>query len=222
MSYQVASKAPLEPYQFAAPRKTQYVRREPSGVRFSWSLPWDVADRLHAVADLYDVGWQQLAVAIICEWIGQNAPYAVRPPGDWPWWDRTREVIPNGVAVEERPDDAKPYRGKRGPRGGARLPNPPFAEIRMRRGYTTLELARYAGVSPYTVRCLEKGGAPMKRVTVGQLVKVADALGVAVVDLIPGFKYSPKAWRKREAKVRPGEEHLAAERGAVVAEREID
>jgi transcriptional regulator with XRE-family HTH domain len=218
MSYGLASSTRLDAYPYPERPKRRYERRERSGVHVSWALPPDIADRLHAVAELYGVGWQQLGVAILCEWVGQNAPYAVRPPGDWPWWDRTREVIPNGVVVEERADDAKPRpKVPRRPRRES-----PFGELRMRRGYTTLELARYAGVSPYTVRCLEKGGAPMKRVTVGQLVKVADALGVAVVDLIPGFKYSPKAWRKREAKVRPGEEHLAAERGAVVAEREID
>lgn len=154
----------------------------------------------------------------MCEWVGQNVPYAVRPPGDWPWWDRTRDRVYYGVRMPVREDDAVPV-----PEKGARpVRVSAFGEIRMRRGFTHVALARYAGVSLYTVRMLERGGASMRRCSIGQLVKVADALGVAASDLVPGLTYGPKAWRKRAAKVRPGEHDQAAARGAVVPEREID
>jgi DeoR/GlpR family transcriptional regulator of sugar metabolism len=87
-------------------------------------------------------------------------------------------------------------------------------------------LARYAGVSQDTVRRLDQLTRTVLLVKVGDVVRVADALGCAPIALLPGLRYSAVDYRHREAVVRAAEreagadvEALIVERGAQVAER---
>jgi transcriptional regulator with XRE-family HTH domain len=88
-------------------------------------------------------------------------------------------------------------------------------------------LARFAGVSIDTVRRLDRLNRNVTKVTIGDAVRVADALGCSVLALLPGLRYSAKEYRHREAVVRAAEresgadvEALIVERGAQVPERE--
>jgi hypothetical protein len=80
-----------------------------------------------------------------------------------------------------------------------------------------VELSRYAGVPLVAVTRLERLRASAAHLTVGQIVRVADALRVAPLDLVPGLAVSAVQWRRREAVARAGDDPVEA--GLLVAER---
>jgi transcriptional regulator with XRE-family HTH domain len=100
----------------------------------------------------------------------------------------------------------------------------PLAKMRAEAEMSREQVARYAGVSMATVKRLEQLGRDAGKVVLGDVVKVADALGCSPLDIVPGMRYSARAYRHREALVRGAKEReradaLLVERGAQVAER---
>jgi transcriptional regulator with XRE-family HTH domain len=81
----------------------------------------------------------------------------------------------------------------------------PLAEIRQARGLRQVDLAALAGVCLPTLTRLENG--PVAGVSVGILVRVAHALGLAPVELIPALG------------ARPGRARVALKLREVPAER---
>ena len=64
-----------------------------------------------------------------------------------------------------------------------------FREFRGRMGWTQTQLSTYARVTPNSIRTLERG--QVEKVQPATLARVAHAMGVSVVDLIPSFGYRP-------------------------------
>lgn len=71
------------------------------------------------------------------------------------------------------------------------MPNLPtrLRELRSRRGWTQAELAVEAGVALSRTHHLERNGAASARVDT--LLKLAHALDVSVVALVPGLRDNP-------------------------------
>ena len=75
-------------------------------------------------------------------------------------------------------------------------------EIRAKAKLSQARLAVYAGVSPATIAALERlDGPKLRRVTLGELVRLADALGgnVTPLDLVPGLAVSANRYRRKHA-----------------------
>jgi transcriptional regulator with XRE-family HTH domain len=75
----------------------------------------------------------------------------------------------------------------------------PLERIRQSRGLSQVQVAALAGVSVQTVHRIE--GTGLAGLQLGTLIRVADALGVAPVELVPGLAGS----RRRPAQGRGGE-----------------
>lgn len=97
--------------------------------------------------------------------------------------DIAQGVVPvvktSGRAGEEPPQEPRPPL----PAGQVRVDTARFAKAVARSGLTIMQLARRAGVSQGTVRSITRGAEAHKAETVD---KLADALGVAVCNIIRG------------------------------------